>query len=283
MNRTKAVILAALLVLPGLPAVAGDKDAPDLDGLPDLIVRADMLGGQWVVRDENLPANFCSVIEGDVTPGLRRLVRFTVGIANVGDADIYVGNPQDHIDAGDGLFEFATCHNHYHFRNYAKYELIDPATGKVWRAAKRGFCMLDTDPNPSWLGGAPTEHYYRSCGTTTLAGNQGISVGWTDTYRFFLGGQYFVLDGGDGQDPVPPGRYIIRITANPPFLAQAGEPCPYTDTVGFCHMLPESNYANNVGQVEIDIPAHPGRAGVGPLKDTKPQNEPADCQESKDK
>lgn len=283
MNRTKALILAALLVLPGLSAMAGDKDAPDLDGLPDLIVRGDMLGGQWVVRDEKLSATFCSVIEGEVTPGLRRLVRFTVGVANMGDADIYVGNPQDHVDAGDGLFEFATCHDHYHFRNYAKYELIDAANGKVWRAAKRGFCMLDTDPNPSWMGGAPTAHYYRSCGTTTLAGNQGISVGWTDTYRFFLGGQFFVLDGGDGQDPVPPGRYIIRITANPPFSAEAGEPCPHTDTGGLCHMLPESNYANNVGQVEIDIPAHPGRSGVGPLKDTNPQDEPADCPASKDK
>lgn len=269
--------LAAALVAAAAFAFAGTNDAPDLDGTPDLLVRSDMLGGQWLVRDEMLSAGACSVIEGNVTPGLRRLVRFTVGIANVGDADIYVGNPQDHIDAGDGLFEFAQCHRHYHFRNYAKYELIDPATGKVWRAAKRGFCMLDTDPNPAWLGTPPRDHQFRSCGSTVSRGNQGVSVGWTDTYRFFLGGQYFVLDGGDGQAPVPAGRYVIRITANPPFVAQAGEPCPDTDAQGFCHMLKESNYENNVAHVEIAIPSHPGRDGVGPLAKTKVLAEPSEC------
>ena len=40
---------------------------------------------------------------------------------------------------------------------------------------------------------------------TAIPGNQGISVGWADTYVWQLGGQYFVLDGGDGQAPVPPG------------------------------------------------------------------------------
>jgi hypothetical protein len=263
------------------PAVAQTKKAPDISGLPDLQVRADMLGGQWVVRTERLSASYCSVIEGDVDPGDRLLVRFTVGIANIGDADIFVGNPQDHIDAGDGLFEFASCHQHYHFRNYAKYELIEPGTGKVWRAAKRGFCMLDTDPNPAWLSDAPGAPYYRSCGSTTSAGNQGISAGWTDTYRFFLGGQYFVLDGGDHQAPVPPGEYIIRITANPPFTAAAGEACPYTDPDGFCHMLPESNYANNASETRIVIPTHPGRGPIGPLAGSKVLAEPAECQEKK--
>jgi hypothetical protein len=275
--RRYAWLLLACVAVPAA-VLADSKQVPDLDGVPDLIVRGDMLGGQWVVRLERLDASFCSVVEGDVTPGDRLLVRFTVGTANIGTADIYIGDPQAHIDANDGLFEFAQCHQHYHFRNYAKYELIDPASGKVWRAAKRGFCMLDTDPNPAWLGEPPHDHYYRSCGSTGSSGNQGISVGWTDTYRFFLGGQYFVLDGGDGQAVVPPGRYLLRITANPPFAAKRGAPCPYTDNQGYCHMLRESNYFNNVGETEIVIPDHPGREGVGPLANTQPpKGEPADC------
>jgi hypothetical protein len=263
----------------GLAAQQGSshKTEPDLIGQPDLIVRTDMIEAQWVVRTERLSATACSVIEGGITPGERLLVRFTVGSANIGDADIFVGDPNDHVAAGDGLFEFASCHNHYHFRNYTLYELIDPDTGQVWRAAKRGFCMLDTDPNPAWLSGPARDNFYLSCGAVGIPGNQGISAGWTDTYRFFLAGQYFVLDGGDGQDPVPPGQYIIRITANPPFVEVSGEACPFKDTAGFCHMLPESDYTNNVGEVIIEIPDHPGRTGVGPLSGTKPVSEPDTC------
>jgi len=241
--------------------------------MPDLTVREDVLHHQWVVRDENLAASACSVQEGGITPGLRRLVRFTVMTPNIGSADINIGDPNRHIDPNgdgdfsdsDGLYEFATCHAHYHFRHYATYELVDPETDFVWRAAKRGFCMLDTDPNPAYMGQAPRSWQFRSCGGVGIPGNQGISAGWADTYRFFLAGQYFVLDGGDGQPAVPPGDYIIRITVNPPFVAAAGEPCPNVDLSGFCHQLPESDYTNNIGQVRVTIPDHPGKEGVGPL------------------
>lgn len=245
----------------------------DLDGTPDLIVREDMLMSQYVIRDENLPANFCSVIEGNVTPGVRRIIRFTVMTPNVGDADLYIGDPDKTFDenGNSDLYEFHPCHGHYHFKHYATYELIDAKTGKVWKAAKRGFCMLDTDPNPAWFGEAPREQNFMSCGLPGVPGNQGISHGWTDTYRFTLGGQYFVLDGGDGQPVVPPGEYLVRITVNPAFSAPRRGGCPRaTDPeTGNCHQFVESNYANNVGIAKVSIPAHVGRDGVGPLAGTK--------------
>src|SRR5829696_8451341 len=215
------LILLTLGVAVGISWLAYTaKGGATLVNGPNLSVRADILSSQWVVRDENISANACSAIEGEVTPGLRRLVRFTVMTPNTGNQDIFVGDPNNHVAAGDGLFEFASCHNHFHFRHYALYELIDPDTGFVWRAAKRGFCMLDTDPNPQWLGGpTPGPGKYRNCGAIGIPGNQGITAGWADTYNLHLGGQYFVLDGGDGQPVVPPGSYILRITANPPFTA----------------------------------------------------------------
>src|SRR3989442_8431161 len=73
---------------------------------PDLIVRGDVLSRQWVVRDENLAAGACSVEEGGVSPGLHRLIRFTVMTPNVGDTDINLGDPNVHVAAGDGLYEF---------------------------------------------------------------------------------------------------------------------------------------------------------------------------------
>jgi lysyl oxidase len=255
--------VCALVIMPATAARSGKLTGPDL------IVRADVLARQWVVRDENLPASFCSVQEGGITPGTHRLIRFTVMTPNVGDTDIVVGDPNAHVAANDGLFEFATCHQHYHFRHYAKYELIDPGTGYVWRAAKRGFCMLDTDPNPAYFGQPARSPQFRSCGAIGIPGNQGISAGWADTYRFFLGGQFFILDGGDNQAPVPPGKYVIRITVNPGF-----EPGPHDSSTfaspdpnhpGVFHQLFESNYENNVGEFAVTIPEHPGRSGVGPM------------------
>src|SRR5262249_7738791 len=119
-------------------------------GLPDLIVDQAALRQHWIVRTERLPAEFCSVQEGGITPGDHQLLRFTVATPNIGDADLAVGDPNQHLN--DGLFEFATCHNHYHFRHYALYQLIDARTGAVWKAAKRGFCMIDIEKYQLFTG-----------------------------------------------------------------------------------------------------------------------------------
>jgi len=244
------------------------KNGQDLTGLPDLIVDSKATQNNWVTRVEDFPAEFCSVVEGDVDPGTHKVIRFTVTTPNVGNADVFVGNPQDHIDANDGLFELATCHGHYHFQHYAEYKLIDPATGTVWKSAKRGFCMLDTDPYNVGTGDGTWN--YRSCGSTQRAGFQGISDGWADTYVFTLGGQYFVLDGGDGQPVVPPGTYTIQVQVNPAYAPDGQGNCPRVKDVltGQCHQFAESNYANNFGEATVVITDHPGRAGYGPLKNS---------------
>ena len=80
---------------------------------------------------------------------------------------------------------------------------------------------------------------------------------------------------------MPPGDYVIRITVNPGFVPGPGEPCRFADPnhPGVCHQLAESNYENNVGEALVTIPDHPGRTGVGPLNDTKPDDtEPVDHQ-----
>ncbi|MEO6259051.1 MAG: hypothetical protein ABIP63_01830 [Thermoanaerobaculia bacterium] len=104
-------ISALLLVTPTLFAQS-THDTLDLVGTPDLIVRGDMLGQQWVERDEDLPSTYCSVNEGQVTPGIRRIVRFTVMTPNIGDAAPFLGDPGAHFAANDGLYEYATCHHH---------------------------------------------------------------------------------------------------------------------------------------------------------------------------
>jgi len=245
----------------------------DTSALPDLIVDAKSTQHNWIVRVEDLPADFCSVIEGGVTPGTHTILRFTVTTPNIGNGDVFIGSPLKHMDPNgdgnfsdsDGLFEFAQCHQHFHFQHYATYKLIG-ADGHVWKAAKRGFCMLDIDPYNTQNGDGTWT--YRNCGNLTIDGFQGISSGWSDTYVFKLGGQYFVLDGGDNQPVVPPGVYTIEVEVNPAYAPTHGR-CPrVTDPLtGLCHQFAETNYANNVGRATVIIPDHPGRSGYGTIKD----------------
>ena len=255
---------------------ARSSGVPYTDELPDLTVDSKATQNGWVNRVEDLPSNYCSVQEGGVTPGTHSIIRFTVTTPNIGKGDVFVGSPLAHMDPNgdgnfadsDGLFEFAKCHGHFHFQHYATYKLIG-ADGRVWKAAKRGFCMLDTDPYNVHSGDGTWT--YRSCGTTTIDGFQGVSSGWADTYVFKLGGQYFVLDGGDGQPVVPPGTYTIQVEVNPAYAPAAGGVCPrVTDPLtGLCHQFTETSYANNVGSATVIITDHPGRAGYGPLKNDK--------------
>ena len=250
--------------------------------LPDLVVDEKATAQHWVVREEKLPAEFCSVQEGGVTPGLRRIIRFTVTTPNIGSADVFVGSPLAHADPNgdgdfsdnDGMFEFASCHAHFHFQNYAVYRLIDANTGHVWRSAKKGFCMLDTDPNPAstYSGESPAgDKNYANCGSLTRDGFQGVSHVWSDTYVFQLAGQYFVLDGGDGQAVVPPGDYYIEVTVNPAYAPSKKGGCRLAQdpATGLCHNFAESDYTNNTMRTRITISAHSGRGAQGPEKDSK--------------
>jgi hypothetical protein len=258
------------------------QNTVDTTALPDLIVDSKATQNNWVTRVEDFPANFCSVVEGGVSAGTHKVIRFTVTTPNIGKGDVFVGSPLSHMDPNgdgsfadaDGMFEFASCHAHFHFQHYATYKLIDSG-GKVWKAAKRGFCMLDTDPYNVGTGDGTWS--YRNCGTATRDGFQGISNGWSDTYVFKLGGQYFVLDGGDGQPIVPPGTYTIQVEVNPAYAPPRRGGCPLvTDpATGLCHQFAESDYTNNIGSATVVITEHPGRAGIGPLKN-EPQNTASD-------
>ncbi len=254
------------IVAPGVALGYNDPSRIDTVGSADLIVDAKSTENHWRVKSEVITSNLCSAIEGGVTPGDRRLLRFTVSTPNIGDADVYVGNPREHVAADDGLFELDTCHNHYHFQHYATYKLIDAKTGYVWRAAKRGFCMLDIDPYFPDLRDAPRN--YLNCGNQDFDGFQGISKGFADVYVWKLGGQYFVLDGGDGQPVVPAGNYYIEVEVNPAYAPDKKGNCPRVKdpATGLCHQFAESDYSNNTTRVLVWIAAS---GPSGPEKNSK--------------
>ena len=126
----------------------------DLEGTPDLIVDAAKLASSWVIYDQELKGSFCSLTESELAPGVYRVLRFTVNTPNVGDADVFIGSPWDHMDPNgdgdfsdsDGLYEGSACHRHFHFRNYALYQLIDAET--TISASDLGFEPIGLSDHP---------------------------------------------------------------------------------------------------------------------------------------
>jgi hypothetical protein len=137
-----------------------------------------------------------------------------------------------------GTFEFHAEHQHWHFNDYARYDLrallpngLPDMTeaGLLRSGGKISFCLLDTersekrDPEPDDPFG--DAGFYHGC--TGLI--QGISRGWADTYGSYLVGQQIVLDG------LANGRYALMITVNP------------------LQILRESSYTDNVSHAVIDL------------------------------
>lgn len=110
-----------------------------------------------------------------------------------------------------GTFAFHPTHNHWHFEGFAMYELRsktkDGGVGDEVLAStdKVSFCMLDGDVYDDTL-----EHYlgfrYAFCSQDDA---QGISVGYSDVYTYFLPGQSIDVTG------VPAGEYWLVSTADP--------------------------------------------------------------------
>jgi len=122
--------------------------------------------------------------------GERVLLRFTTTTPNVGQWDLFLGNPSDNPH----LFSFSTCpgHMHSHFDSFALHQLLDDAGCVVAFGGKRGFCLL----------GGPRFN----------CDFQGIGAGYADTYFRTLACQW--IDVTD----VPPGSYTLRVTVNFEFV-----------------------------------------------------------------
>jgi hypothetical protein len=121
-----------------------------------------------------------------------------------------------------GRFVFHQEHLHYHFEDYANYELrrllpngqpdMSPQ-GVAAPGGKASFCLIDYDPDgpPQHPVYSEAHPLYLSCaaGVTAGVGFQGISPGWKDTYVSSLDGQQILID------DVPDGRYAVVVTADP--------------------------------------------------------------------
>jgi lysyl oxidase len=171
---------------------------PPSQGLPDLKPEIT----NWSVQ------RGASVSAGDVAEGCAEstsgvdLLRFGVRVRNEGNADLFFGDPGCPNCSGNPLAACAnpnyTCspaegHNHPHYSNYARYELLDPSSQAVVIGHKQGFCLLDLE-----------------CSAPKYSCNyQGITAGCADVYSSDLGCQYLDVTG------IAAGNYTLRVTADP--------------------------------------------------------------------
>nr|WP_255216693.1 lysyl oxidase family protein [Pseudenhygromyxa sp. WMMC2535] len=190
---------------------------------PDLVV--DGAGVEPFTFSEILiTEQTCELLEGCVdAAGWRRVMLFTVPIANIGARDLALGVPVNNPD----IYHYSDCHEHYHFDEFARYELTDSQGQSVVATGhKQAFCLLDTI---SWAW--PFELAKYDCA------NQGISRGFSDFYESGLPCQWIDITG------LEPGDYLLRIILNP---LREDFALP---------MVNERDVDNNVLELPVEIPA----------------------------
>lgn len=144
---------------------------------PDLAVVASDLGN-YRVAYRYFPGDSCAVVEACVAaPGWRRLLQFDATIHNQGGEALHIG-PVTVDDPQNNLFQYNSCHDHFHFSNYGDFLLGGTETD----ASKQAFCVESTGrlSNNEW---SPLTHDY-SCRF------QGVQAGWVDEYAAGLDCQW---------------------------------------------------------------------------------------------
>ena len=119
-------------------------------------------------------------------------------------------------NVGDMVYH--ASHSHFHFQDFAEYELWTRTEYDNWlasgrtqgqaqrRGTKTTFCLMDTGLVQS-LPGSPASARYTACDLSL----QGISVGWGDKYRYSLPDQWIDL----GTSRLADGNYALRSIADP--------------------------------------------------------------------
>lgn len=136
-----------------------------------------------------------------------------------------------------GKFAFHPEHDHWHFEDFALYELRDVASdGSIGStvlvtSGKVTFCLVDYTQVDSTLEHASPQTY-TTCGVDLP---QGISVGWGDVYGWYLAGQSLEITG------LPSGNYWLVSTADPNNRLAEGGGATETNNVGAVKIRIERN------------------------------------------
>lgn len=163
-----------------------------------------------------------------------RSLRFGANVWNAGDSPLVIDgfrrSGEDVMDAYQYFFDaegnetgyqqvgemhwHAANHNHWHFEDFAQYELLNADLTLAVRSKKQSFCLAATDAVDYTVPGADwhpdnTDLSTACGGQSALSIREVLSSGSGDTYYQYRYGQAFKLDG------LPNGVYYLKVTANP--------------------------------------------------------------------
>lgn len=187
---------------------------------PDLIVDAEAARTSVVFETHTFTASDCEVMEGCVTEGTKRLLRFTTKTPNIGTADLVLGDPRSTPG-----FTFALCHNHYHFEGYMSHRLLSRDGTMLKAGRKFGFCLEDALKYFDRPDVPQTPRF--QCNND---GVQGIQRGWADYYHAGIACQFLDITG------ISAGEYLLELQVNPE------------------RKIREMSYDNNTATIMVTIP-----------------------------
>ena len=180
---------------------------PDLRSLP-----------AWGIVSDGRYLNFSATV-WNAGPG--RLV--VDGFRDDKDADLMnayqyfftaSGKQQGYAPVGGMEWDAREHHQHWHFKDFARYSLVSADTKTRVVSGKEAFCLANTDAVDYTVKGATwrpeNTDLSTACGSREALGvREVLDTGSGDTYEQFREGQAFDLT------TVPNGAYDIEVAANP--------------------------------------------------------------------
>lgn len=207
------------------PATAGTRAAlaasvpvdttPDPSTLPDLIPLP--ASQMYVQREQGRDYLVFGATVWDAGPSPMVVEGFRRTDAQTMDAWQYFfdasGQAVGRARAGQLEYDARTGHQHWHFRQFARYALTDTNKTQVVRSHKETFCLAPTDPIDLLAPNAEIDPYplglQSACGDrSAIWVRESLPSGWGDTYYQWLPGQAFNIT------DLPNGRYFVKVQVN---------------------------------------------------------------------
>lgn len=251
---------------------------------PDVRVLEDGLDVQRIIY-RYIDDESCALAENCVGgTGWRRLLQFDASVHNVGGEALDIGDIDYYLEgsgsvlADHNIFEFSSCHEHYHFSYYGDFLF---GSGDVQSGNKQAFCLQSTNrySNNEY---SPLTHPYGSCAF------QGIQAGWGDDYGAGVECQWIDVTDVDVSEKTQEGD--LKFVFNPesflcegtPVLDDNGEPVWEETEFETVHGDPVDRLVcefvegwddNNIGNKTVEVTrgglilSACSRDQIGPLRD----------------